>query len=299
MKPTFFMSVALALVGASAHAAKPRAKESSPMPLAMKFDVKGTGRPLVLVGGGLTGYDSWVPHQERLAATRRVARVQPLAVEFGLEERPLPANYSVEMESAALAATIDKITAEPVDVVAWSYGAAITLDFALDHPARIRTLTLIEPPAFWTLDATGTWDAEGRRESEAIRALYAAMKAKGTVTEDDLATFAAQVALVPPGKNARELPSWPNWVKHRRSLLAGGAPWQHHDTKERLARFAPPVLLVKGTGSSHFLHRIIDALAATMPHAETLELPGGHAPQIVAMDAFLTRLAAFQAGGER
>jgi pimeloyl-ACP methyl ester carboxylesterase len=51
---------------------------------------------------------------------------------------------------------------------------------------------------------------------------------------------------------------------------------------------------VKGTGSSHFLHAIIDALAATLPNARVIELPGGHAPQLVAMDRFLAEVAAFQ-----
>jgi hypothetical protein len=37
----------------------------------MARDTKGEGRPLVLVGGGLTGWLSWNPHQERLAAQRR------------------------------------------------------------------------------------------------------------------------------------------------------------------------------------------------------------------------------------
>jgi pimeloyl-ACP methyl ester carboxylesterase len=55
-----------------------------------------------------------------------------------------------------------------------------------------------------------------------------------------------------------------------------------------------PVLLVKGTGSSHFLHAITDALAATLPDARVIELPGGHAPHLVTMDRFLSELASFQ-----
>jgi pimeloyl-ACP methyl ester carboxylesterase len=286
----------LALLAAQscAHTAIQSEREPLPM-LKMPFDAKGSGRPLVLVGGGLTGYASWIPHQERLAGARRVVRVQPLAVQLGLDEQTLPEGYSVKMESGALAATIDALgVAGPVDLVAWSYGAAITLEYALDNPSRVRTLTLIEPPAFWTLDATGSWDATSRKESEDLRALYAGMKARGTVSEDDLATFVRAVAICPPDKDPRTLPGWPAWVKHRRSLLAGEAPWQVRDTKERLTAFDRPVLLVKGTGSSHFLHRIIDALAGTLPHAEVLELPGGHAPQIAAMDDFLSRLSTFE-----
>src|SRR2546426_657883 len=125
----------------------------------LQTDVKGDGPALVLVGGGLTGWLSWLPHQERLALTRTVIRVQPLSVQYGLENRPLPPGYGTRFESEALAASIEALgLSRRIDLVAWSYGAAITLDYSLDHPDRVRTLTLIEPPAFWVLDATGRFD---------------------------------------------------------------------------------------------------------------------------------------------
>jgi pimeloyl-ACP methyl ester carboxylesterase len=260
----------------------------------MPTDVKGQGAALVLVGGGLTGYLSWVPFQERLSTSRRVVRAQPLAVQYGLENRPLPAGYSVDAESDALAAALDGLgLREPVDVVGWSYGAFITLDFVLDHPDRVRTVTLIEPPAMWVLDAAATMDDQARRESKEMRALYATMR--DDVTEEQLAAFVCQAGLCPPGKKPSELPQWPVWAQHRRSLRTGDACWVHADTTARLRAFDRPVLLLKGAGSAHFLHRIIDGLAATLPRAEVLELPGGHAPHIVATEPFLARLAVFTA----
>jgi pimeloyl-ACP methyl ester carboxylesterase len=259
----------------------------------MQIDVKGSGPPLVLVGGGLTGWLSWQPHQVRLASTRMVGRAQPLSVQYGLDNVPLPADYSIKTESRALAASVDALFPPgPIDFAAWSYGAFITLDYALDHPGRVRTLTLIEPPAFWVLDATGTADAETTRESDEMRTLYSTMV--GDVTEAQLATFVRQAGLCPPGRSPEDLPQWAEWVKHRRSLRTGGAAWAHQDDAARLRAFDRPVLLVKGTGSSHFLHRIEDGLAKTLQHVQMIELPGGHAPNVVSMDAFLERMAAFQ-----
>lgn len=259
----------------------------------MRIDVKGDGPPLVLVGGGLTGWASWEPFQTMLAGRRQVVRAQPLSVQAGLDDRRLPADYAVKTESRALAAALEEAGLRgPVDLVAWSYGAMISLDHALDAPERVRTLTLIEPPAIWVLEATGRLDERSRRESEEMRALYAAMTEE--VTEEQLATFLCQAGFCPPGKSPRELPQWPVWVQHRRSLRLGDAVWRHRDSAARLRAFDRPVLLVKGQGSSHFLHAIIDALAATLPRAQVLELPGGHAPHIVTRDEFLERLAAFQ-----
>ena len=206
--------------------------------------------------------------QPSLAKTRRVARLQPLSVQYGLENRRLPAGYSVRMESNALGAAVDDLTDGPIDLVAWSYGAAIALDFALDHPTRIRTLTLIEPPAFWVLSATGTLDQPSARGIEALSALYATMG--DDVTEDQLATFVCEAGLCPPN-----------------------TPPHHRDTVVRLRAFDRPVLLVTGRGTAPFLRRIVDALSGTLPHARLIELDGGHAPQIVEKDRFLDALEQF------
>jgi len=208
----------------------------------MAADVReGPGPLLLLVGGGLTGWTSWVSRQERLAGTRWVARVQPLNVQHGLEGRAVPAGYSLRSESEALARTAADLSPRaPVDLVGWSYGASAALVFALDHPERIRTLTLIEPSAFWILDAGGPLDEVSRREIEETRALFAATAED--VTEEHLASLIRSMGLCPPEITPQELPRW-------------------------------------------------------LPRAQVLELPGGHAPQIVAEDAFLEHLARFQANG--
>jgi pimeloyl-ACP methyl ester carboxylesterase len=258
----------------------------------MQTDVRGAGPTLVLVGGGLTGWASWEPHQARLSTTRTVARAQPLSVQLGLENLALPAGYSVSMEAQALGAAVDELT-RPVDLVGWSYGAAISLAFALAHADKIRTLTLIEPPAFWVLSATGRLDARAQRESDELRLLYAGMTAD--VSEAQLADFIVQAGLCPPGGSPHRLPQWKSWVQHRRSLRTGDACWGQDGDEVRLRSFDRPALLVKGTGSTHFLHQIIDGLAGTLSKGTVVELPGAHAPQLAAMDAFLARLTMFLA----
>jgi pimeloyl-ACP methyl ester carboxylesterase len=256
----------------------------------MQTATSGSGPTVVLVGGGLTGWQSWIPIAERLSTTRTVIRAQPLSVQLGLENAALPDGYSIEMESAALEAALD---ATPVDVVGWSYGAFVALDYALDHPERIRSLTLIEPPAFWVLSATNRMDDRSRDESRAMRALYLSMTAD--VSPEQLVTFCKAAGFVPEGTNPQDMPQWPSWLEHRRSLRTGTAAWDHLGSLARLETFPRPVLLLKGKASSHFLHAITDALAGTLPRAEVLELPGGHAMHLEATDVFLARLAAFHA----
>jgi pimeloyl-ACP methyl ester carboxylesterase len=260
--------------------------------LRMQAERIGSGAPLVLIGGGLTGWASWIPHAERLAATRQVTRLQLLAVQYGLENRPLPDGYSARMESAALAAALDEPgTTEPLDLVGWSYGALVSLDFALAHPERVRTLTLIEPPAVWTLPDGG----RSLPDLQALTAVLQEVQSGDDVSVAALVTFLHTVAMVPPGGDPAALPQWESWVQHRRSLRGGYAPFRHADDPGRLRAFRRPVLLVTGHGTSPFLRAVHDALAAALPDARTLELPGGQAPQLAAMDAFLAALARFHA----
>jgi pimeloyl-ACP methyl ester carboxylesterase len=248
----------------------------------------GTGPPLVLIGGGLTGWASWEPHQQRLAASREVVRLQLLSVQYGLEDRGLPEGYSVRTESGALAAALDRLGwTQPLDLVAWSFGALITLDFALENPHRVRSLVLIEPPAFWVLPDRGRRDPQVQALEPLLRGL------RGEISETQLEAWARAVGLVPPGTPARDLPQWPVWLEHRRSLRNCGAALDHSDEPSRLASFPRPVLLVTGTGTPPWLRRITDTLAAGFPHVRTLEIPAGHAPQLVSMDRFLEELAAF------
>ncbi len=255
----------------------------------MQAEVTGNGRPIVLIPGGLTGWGSWIPHARQLSTTRKVVRVQLLNVQFGLENRPLPEDYSVRTESGALEKTIDGLgLTGPIDLTAWSFGAETTLDYALNHPDRVRTLTLIEPPAFWVLRVNGGLDADAKEVARSLWTLHE------DISETQLEGFAKTVGLLQPGESGRKLPQWDSWLQHRQSLRNSRAVIVHDDTAARLKAFQPPVLLVKGTGSAPFLHRIIDGLAGNFPHTEVVEYPGGHAPQIVSMDRFMEKLARFQ-----
>lgn len=260
----------------------------------MQSDIVGEGIPIVLVPGGLTGWLSWEPHAKLLSTKRKVIRVQLLNVQYGLENRALPFDYSVKTESRALAATLNELGyTMPLDLVAWSYGALAALDYALDHPIRIRTLTLIEPPALWVLRARGALDKQTEQTVQLLQTLH------GDISEDQLEAFLQNVGFLKPRQSARELPQWSLWVRHRQSLRNSPAVAVHNDEIKRLRTFQPQTLLVKGTGSAQFLHQIIDGLGVAMPHSRVIEMPAGHAPQIVSMDRFLTEVERFQKASEK
>jgi len=82
-----------------------------------------------------------------------------------------------------------------------SYGAAIALDYAFDHPENVRTLALIEPPAFWVLGGQKPSGKEYESLVDLERTIHE------DVSEEQLEQFACAVGLCQPGKSPREMPS--------------------------------------------------------------------------------------------
>lgn len=255
----------------------------------LQLKESGAGEPLILLPGGLTGWKSWEPFVDELTAKqRKVIRIQLLSVEYGLENRELPSDYSVKTESHALRATLDlNGYKSPIDLVAWSFGAFVSLDFALDHPDRIRTLTLIEPPAVWVLGEKENLDPPTRETMNFLGSLH------GDISDDMLAGFLSEVGLVKPGQSPQQLTQWQQWLPFKLSLRNSRAVVNHKDDIKRIKNLTSPVLLVKGTGSAPFLHKIIDTLAMNLPNCKIIELPEGHAPHIVSRERFMAELEGF------
>ncbi len=256
--------------------------------LMLPWEITGAGDPVVLVPGGLTGWVSWRAHAEQLASSRRVVRVQLLSVDCGLTGAALPATYSVGTESTALRQTLDHAGIGRADFAGWSYGGEILLDFALSHPNRVRTLTLIEPPAFWVLRSRGPLSPEALEFQRITRTF-----GPGDVTEAQLAQFAHFAGFVPRDRVPQNMPQWPQWTHHRQSLRTGDIAFRHDDDIARIRRFNRPVMLFKGEGSPAYLREIIDTLGEEFPRARVRELPGAHALHLASMNAFMDTFTRF------
>ncbi len=254
----------------------------------MKQDASGDGKPLILLPGGLTGWISWIPHAEILSGSRKVIRLQLDNVALGLSGKQLPSDYSVDFEVSALDNTLGELAINQADFAAWSYGAAVTLSFAIHNPDRIRSLTLIEPPTFWILRGRGQLSQLLLDEQVFFRTLDT-----DNVSEEQLIGFIHVAGILPEHVDPRTLPQWPQWFEHRQSLRIGDIPFQHEDSIDLVRKFEKPVLLVKGEGSSPYYHDIIDVLAEELPNARVTTFPGGHAAHMVSIEPFLELFTSF------
>ncbi len=129
------------------------------------FDVSGpdSGRVAVLVHGFSVPYYIWDSTSVALAsAGYRVIRYDVFG--RGLSDRPDVA-YDGTLYDRQLSELLDSLQVRgPIDLMGLSYGGFVTGHFTTKHPARVRTLTLIDPvavapvvPAILTTPVVGAW----------------------------------------------------------------------------------------------------------------------------------------------
>ena len=113
-------------------------------PVRTVYLAAGQGEPLVLLHGASSSGISWYPVIGPLASRYRVWA--PDMVGHGESDRPDGA-YDRPFYSAWLAACLDAVGLNSAHVVGHSLGGAVALQFALEHPERVRRLVLVDAAA--------------------------------------------------------------------------------------------------------------------------------------------------------
>jgi pimeloyl-ACP methyl ester carboxylesterase len=165
---------------------------------------------------------------------------------------------------------------QPIDLIGHSFGGTVALRIAATRPELVRSLTLIEPVFFAAAHAARApeWDAFIADHRE-----FGALVATGQTLE-----AARQFhAIWGGGEPFDSLPDrmqsymsdrirlitapWPMVLEDAPGLLAPG----------RLEQIRAPVLLLEGTLSPEIVGAVNAALAARLPHAARVTVPGaGH-----------------------
>jgi pimeloyl-ACP methyl ester carboxylesterase len=108
--------------------------------LQMYYEVHGTGRPLVLLHGGLLTIDlSFGDIWPDLAASRQV-----IATELQGHGRTADIDRDLDLPNLAgdVAALLDHLGIDQADVFGFSLGGGVALQLALDHPDRVGRIIL-------------------------------------------------------------------------------------------------------------------------------------------------------------
>ncbi len=241
-------------------------------PSVLEYSDAGSGETLVLLPGGLTGWDSWVPLLPLLVTDHRVINIQLRANAEGIAGRVGDPTYTTDLERESVQLTLEAAgVPDRVHLVGWSNGGRAALDFAISHLDSVASVTVIEPAAWWLLDD----NAEANAMDAFIRGL-----AGRALSDDDLVEFLTRAGLGPAGTDFASLAAWPVW-KSRRNTMS----WYGGDAALRSARAGlagletldRPVLCIRGTTTAPWLRQVVDVLVRRLPNATAVDLEGGHA----------------------
>ncbi|MGA0609521.1 alpha/beta fold hydrolase [Caldimonas sp. KR1-144] len=195
---------------------------------------------------------------------------------------------------------VDRIAAhlyahvEGVHLVGHSYGAAIALQAALRHPHQVRSLTLYEPVRFALLFGSPA-TVTAAREVIALGREVERLALAGELTASaerfvDYWSGAGAWAQMKPSRQQALAARMPKIGAEFDALFCDGTPAHAY------RRLAMPVRLLAGERSPQPVRLIALRLAARLPNAELIAMPGlGHMGPLTHPQAVADKLPAWLA----
>ena len=259
---------------------------------------RGRGEVVVFVHGGLGDYREWAP---AIGPFSQRYRVVAYSRRYDYPNtNPKMTDYSAVTDAKDLAGLLNVLRLRRVHLVAYSYGALGSLIYATQHPGRVHTLILAEPPVFkWLPEIPGgkaqlnhfmtaLWKPAGEafrrdRSEEALR-----------ITSDYFGGRGSYSALPAEIRN-RLISDLPEW----RALMTSAMPFPMAD-RSLVKRLKVPVLLITGEKTLPEMRTSTYELSRILPDAKLVVIPGArHDMWIQASDTCLDAALEFIAAHEQ
>ena len=256
---------------------------------------EGRGDPVLLVHGTPTWSFEWRHLIRALAAAHRVVACDHLG--FGLSSRPAGADYAPEGHARRFRTVIDRLLPEGrLTLVVHDFGGPIALDWALDHPSRLRHLVVINS-WMWPFDDDAAMRRKAAMAGGALaRFLYRRLNASLRLI---MPSAYGDRRRLTPAIHRQYLAPFPDADSRERVLftlarsLLGSTPF-YRALWDRRARLAGvPVTIVWGMRDSALPPAMLERWSAALPHARVVRIAeAGHWPHEEAPAAVVAALAA-------
>lgn len=198
----------------------------------MYYEIHGTGKPLVLIHGGLGSVEMFGEILPSLAEGRQVIGID-LQAHGGTADVDRPLRF--ESMADDVAALIEELGLGPVDLMGYSLGGGVALQTAIRHPETVRRMAIISAP--FRRDG---WYPE-------VLAGMAAMNAEAARAMVGSPPHAAYVSVAPKPED------WPVLVGKTGDLLR-----QDYDWTAGVAAIEAPTLLVFGDADAVQLGHVVE-----------------------------------------
>ncbi len=248
---------------------------------------EGQGDPVVLVHSSASSNRQWRTLVQRLAPHYRV--IAPNLC--GYDGAPSNTQQLSFDDDCRRVRNVLGMASGPVHLAGHSYGGLLAIKTAIDDPARIRSLTLIEPVCFHLLQEAG--DDAALTEIAAVR--------------DDQKTNANRGDIVASAKGFIDYwmgpEAWPAMPDDRKTAVAAtmqkvAAEWPGAFTATTcLAQYRAlpwPTLLVRAADTTLAASRTVVLIHGQMETAELIEIErGGHMSPVTNPEPVNAAIAAF------
>ena len=282
--PRAFAACALLCACAGAAYARPQAGGGSGFAevngTRLYYEAAGEGPAVVLVHGGLVDHRLWDDQMKPLSRRFRVVRYDLRG--YGKSAAPAGQFWPTE----DLRALLDFLGIERATVVGLSLGGIAAADFAFEHPERVERLVFVGA------GLRGDRQPPDEKSMAAYRALTSGGPEKyfETFLKADLL---AGLRERPQARERMRTMMLDNY-KALSYIRAGLAQSPEPPTIERLGRINFPTLVVVGSLDSKNLLNIADTLAANIPGARKVTIPGAsHHPPVETPQEFNRALLDF------
>lgn len=237
---------------------------------------RGRGEPVILLHGGQGDYRSWWPQIDALSPRYRVISYSR-RYHYPNQNRLGSTAHSAVVDAGDLARLVAAKELGPVHLVGTSYGAFTALAFALEHPERVRSMVLAEPPVHpWvghTARGAELYRSRVAGVYEPARQAFAAGNDEGAMrlfidSFDGPGTFDR----LPAERRASVMAN----ATFFKALASSSDPFPNL-SKARARRLQVPVLVVRGENTDD-LHRLVaEEVARVLPRARPATIPrAGH-----------------------
>lgn len=126
------------------------------------YDVKGSGKPIVLLNGIMMSTLSWEPFVNSLMQNNTLIRLD--FIDQGKSSK-VDFNYTHEIQIEVLKALLDHLNLKQVNLVGISYGSEVALGFTIKYQDYVDRLLLFNTAAYtssWLKEIGRSWIKAGK-----------------------------------------------------------------------------------------------------------------------------------------
>ena len=250
--------------------------------VSLYYEEAGEGETVVLVHGTVSDHTMWKPWVETLSPAFRTITYGRRYAHPNVRQGDVT-DSTVENNAGDLDALVDEVGGGKVHLAGHSYGGFIAAYYALKHPQKLRSLTLINaavvPMLVRSPGVTGSISLLFRAPAAATSGTRVMNAAKATWKAAERGDSSAAMKLFVPAVDGRkDLPHWPAGfdamaTRNARTVREVTLPSPHVGRTEA-RRIGVPTLVMYGGLSAPWDRMISRRLAESIPGAEEAAIQG-------------------------